>query len=111
MRVILDSNNQFNSQFDLLVSDVPVEKATQLQADVTALVFGFTKPVAPAQTFDVVVLESFLRNMVGSLNGKIPAIKAIRCLTSWGLKESKDFVEAVENRYGISFNLSAQTRF
>jgi ribosomal protein L7/L12 len=112
MQVKLENNSVFGGTFDLSVSGVPSEQAAQLHTEVTALVFGFTKPAAQVKTFDnAIILEDFLRNMVGSLNGKILAIKAIRCLTTLGLKEAKDFVEAVENKYGISFNLAAQARF
>ncbi len=48
---------------------------------------------APQKTYD----KATLHNVVGMLAdygiSKIPAIKILRTLTKWGLKESKDFVE------------------
>lgn len=102
MQVTLENNG--GSEFELHIEAVPADKAAQLQSDVTALVFGLGH-TTKAQPFDNDVLENFLRSMVGQLTGKISAIKAVRCLApTLGLKEAKDFVESVENRFGVVFN-------
>lgn len=52
----------------------------------------YTPP--PVQTRIPAVREAFTRNAAGYLN-KIAMIKEVRTLTGWGLKDSKDFVEAI----------------
>ena len=52
----------------------------------------YTPP--PVQTRIPAVREAFTRNSGGYLN-KIAMIKEVRALTGWGLKDSKDFVEAI----------------
>ena len=42
--------------------------------------------------------ESFLRSLITvikSSSSKLESIKVVRCLTGWGLREAKDFVESL----------------
>lgn len=89
-----------DDSFEILISDVPAEKAAQLHSDVTALVFGFKENYV-AEPFSDDRLESFLVGMGRQLGDRISAIKAIRHLTGLGLKEAKDFVDAVVTRNSL----------
>ena len=57
-------------------------------------------PTELHMTIDGYLLEQFLKVIKITANeNKITAIKFIRTLTNWGLKESKDFVEMlIENK-------------
>lgn len=43
-------------------------------------------------------------------HSKINAIKAVRELTGWGLKECKDFVESLENNQDLTFTHDPEAR-
>jgi ribosomal protein L7/L12 len=45
---------------------------------------------------DVAIVCNFLKITDGGFSQKINAIKHVRTVTGWGLKESKDYVDALD---------------
>lgn len=86
MKIVLSTNEAQ----EFIRSHFPVSVDT-VQIDAT--------PLNPVQVQGVT--PYLLHDMVSGRDGnnKILAIKALRAMTGWGLKDSKDVVEALWGRY------------
>ena len=74
-----------------------------VQVDTSGLNMGFGRFKGHANQHPLLndVLEAFVDNCGGTTNPRISAIKFIRAITNWGLKESKDFVETAVRKNGV----------
>jgi hypothetical protein len=80
------------------------EAKLQVQVDTSGLSMGFGRFKGHANQHPLLndVLAAFVDNCGGTTNWpRISAIKFIRAITNWGLKESKDFVETAVRKNGV----------
>ena len=79
--------DRFNDSINLTVEVIPDNISSPIP-NVPQYSFHYPCPIR--------VLEILMGN-----DGLIPAIKELRAITGWGLKESKDYIEYIINHYTI----------
>lgn len=107
MIVKVDCSSSYSDENQIVITGVDRNAAPETAANLLRYLLNSPAP-APIQKFDLSSLEIVIRDLATSSFGygatqlynrcdKISLIKAVRQLTSMGLKEAKDFVEkAVE---------------
>lgn len=123
------SKTTVQAQAEIEIYDIPDEQSSlvTLQAahtdtlehiirvlDEAGLIARMTKPVDVELSTEadsgVMVERAIQRAMEYLPDSKINAIKAVREVTGWGLKESRDFVDSLQDNRDLSFTHDPETR-
>ena len=76
------------------IKDLPHTEGTNVTVEIVPENIGTPIPNAPLYSFSYPCPVRILEEIMNP-NGLIPAIKELRAITGWGLKESKDYVEYI----------------
>jgi hypothetical protein len=103
MEYTLQQVNPLSNQFILTASGIPSDKVAGIQDTLNTVLFGIEpeKPVVPSFfIIDAKGVEETARALYFA-GRKIDAIKFVRRVTNWGLKDAKDFCDQMGDTTGV----------